>query len=159
MGELSKYGDLAARPMLVAANKSDLPGSEANAARLRKKLQGCGMPVFSVSAVARRGLSELMRAAAAMLKELPRPEPFAEEGLPEDDAGDEYTVTRIDGIYHVSGAGVERLLGSVNFDDHDSLNWFHRTLRRRGVIDLLREAGAREGDTVIMGDMEFDYVE
>jgi GTP-binding protein len=159
MGELSKYGDLAARPMIVAANKSDLPGSDANAARLRDKLRGCGTPVFSISAAARRGLNELMRAAAAMLITLPRPEPFAEEGLPEDVVGDEYIIAHTNGIYDVSGAGVERLLGSVNFNDHDSLNWFHRALRKRGVIDLLREAGAREGDTVIMGNMEFDYVE
>jgi GTP-binding protein len=159
MNELSKYGDLATRPMIIAANKSDLTGSDINAARLRDKLQGRNTPVFSVSAAARRGLSELMRAAAAMLKELPHPEPFAEEGLPESAAGDDYIITHLNGKYDISGAGVERILGSVNFSDHDSLNWFHRTLRRRGVIDLLREAGAREGDTVMMGDMEFDYVE
>ena len=40
-----------------------------------------------------------------------------------------------------------------------SLNWFHRTLRRWGVIDALREAGAGEGDTVSIEDMEFDFVE
>ena len=34
---------------------------------------------------------------------------------------------------------MERLIDSVNFDDQESLNWFHRTLRRLGVIDRLRE--------------------
>ena len=40
-----------------------------------------------------------------------------------------------------------------------SLNYFHRTLRRWGVIDALRKKGAKEGDTVRIVDMEFDFVE
>ena len=31
--------------------------------------------------------------------------------------------------------------------------------RTRGVIDALRAAGAKEGDSVVIGDMEFDFVE
>jgi len=54
---------------------------------------------------------------------------------------------------------MERLIDSVNFGDQESLNWFHRTLRRLGVIDSLRAAGAGEGDTVRIHDMEFDFVE
>ena len=51
------------------------------------------------------------------------------------------------------------MLDSVNFDDEESLNWFHRTLRRAGIIDALRKAGAQEGSTVRIEDMEFDFVE
>ena len=70
-----------------------------------------------------------------------------------------FSVRREAGAYLVEGPGVERLIGSVNFGDEESMNWFHRTLRRLGVIELLREAGAGQGDTVVMGGMEFDYVE
>ena len=48
---------------------------------------------------------------------------------------------------------------SVNFDDEESLNWFHRTLRDRGIIQALRDKGAGEGSTVSIGDMEFDFIE
>jgi len=41
----------------------------------------------------------------------------------------------------------------------ESLNWFHRTLRRLGIIGELKKAGAKEGSTVRIGDMEFDYIE
>ena len=54
---------------------------------------------------------------------------------------------------------MERLIDSVNFDDDESLNWFHRTLRRLGVIDALRAKGAREGSTVSIGGMEFDFID
>ncbi len=63
------------------------------------------------------------------------------------------------GIFVVSGTGMNRLIDSVNFDDQESLNWFHRTLRRLGVIDALRQAGAREGSVVRIAEMEFDFVE
>ena len=54
---------------------------------------------------------------------------------------------------------MDRLIDSVNFDDQESLNWFHRTLRRLGVIDALRQAGAQEGSVVRIAEMEFDFVE
>ena len=54
---------------------------------------------------------------------------------------------------------MDRLIQSVNFEDQESLNWFHRTLRRLGVIDALKEAGAKEGSTVQIADMEFDFIE
>ena len=42
---------------------------------------------------------------------------------------------------------------------YESLNFFQRVLIKNGVIDKLREAGVEEGDTVSIGDMEFDFVE
>ena len=62
-------------------------------------------------------------------------------------------------MFVVSGPSMDHLIDSVNFGDEDSINWFHRTLRRWGVIDALRAAGAREGDTVRIAEMEFDFVE
>ena len=159
MGELERYGDLKNRPMIVEANKIDLPGSEENLERLRKKLEGTGIEIFPVSAATRRGFTELMRATAAKLRELPPIEPFFEETPFEDLSGEKIKVSLEGGVYVLSGPSLQHLVDSVNFSDEDSLNWFHRTLRRWGVIDMLREAGAGEGDTVRLGDMEFEFVE
>ena len=62
-------------------------------------------------------------------------------------------------VFVVSGPGMERLIDSVHFDDLDSLNWFHRMLRKLGIIDALRAKGAGEGSTVRIAEMEFDFVE
>ena len=159
MRELEQYGDLINRPMLVAANKIDLPGSEENLQRLTEKLEGTGISIFPVSAATRKGFTELMRAAAAMLRELPPAQPFFEETPFEDLAEESFTIRNENGVYVLSGPSMQHLVDSVNFGDEDSLNWFHRTLRRWGVIDQLREAGAGEGDTVRLGDMEFEFVE
>lgn len=158
MQELQQYGDLANRPMLVAANKTDLPDSAENLVRLKEKL-GDSVKVFPVSAATRKGFEDLMRATVALLRSLPAAEPFQEEEFFEEPALEPFTIRKENGVYVLSGPSMERLVNSVNFGDEDSLNWFHRTLRRWGVIDALREAGAGEGDTVSIDDMQFDFVE
>lgn len=158
MQELTQYDDLAKRPMLIAANKTDLPNSEENLARLKEKLNGT-VPVFPVSAATRKGFEPLMRATVALLRTLPAAEPFEEEELFDEPELAPFTVKKEGNVFILSGPSVERLINSVNFGDEQSLNWFHRTLRRWGVIDALRAAGASEGSTVSIDDMQFDFVE
>lgn len=159
--ELGQYGALAERPQIVAANKMDLPEGEANLERLRAHLEGRGIPIFPVSAATRQGFAPLLKEIVRVLPTLPEPEGEAVlDAIPEDlTEKDAFAVRREDDYYIVEGPGVDRLIRSVNFSDHESMSWFHQTLRRLGVIDQLREAGAGEGDTVVMGDMEFDFVE
>ncbi len=158
-GELQQYGRLAERPQIVAANKTDLPDAEENIARLREHLEDLGISVFPVSAATRQGFAPLLKEVARVLPTLPEPEPMEDDEPLEEETVDAFVVTEEEGIFFIEGPGVQRLIDSVNFGDEESLNWFHRTLRRLGVIDQLREAGAGEGSAVVMGDMEFDFVE
>lgn len=160
MKELEAYGSLRDKPMIVAANKIDLPSSDENIARLKEKLRPLGIPVFPVSAATRKGFTELMRAVCARIKELPEPEPFPEEEIEFANEPLTFEVTVApDGAYEVAGGAMDQLIRSVNFSDEDSLNFFHRQLRRLGVIDALRDSGAGEGDTVRIENMEFDFTE
>lgn len=161
MKELEAYGDLKHRPMIVVANKMDLPGAEENLERLKEKLKDADVAIFPVSAAMNSNFRELMYATVEMLKSCPPAEPFEEEEIYElsDDAGEPYTVEVDHGVYFVYGRAMDRLIDSVNFDNEESLNFFHRSLRKMGVIDALREKGAREGDSVVIGEMEFDFVD
>ena len=162
MKELEAYGDLKNRPMILVANKMDLPGAEENLARMREKLADTAIPVYPVSAATKQNFRELIYATIAMLETCPPAEPFTEEELfdvNELESGAPFTVEVENGVYFVSGREVERLLSSINFDVEDSVNYFHRSLRRLGVIDALRDLGAKEGDSVVIDEMEFDFVE
>ena len=157
--ELCAYGDLKDRPQIVVANKMDIPGAEENLARLKEHV-GDFAPVFAVSAAMNKGFEELLSAVADQLRELPPAAPFAEEELlfePLRGAG--FEVTKEGAVFVVSGSAITQLVDSVNFENEESLNWFHRTMRRAGIIDALRKAGAGEGSTVRMDDMEFDFIE
>ena len=158
--ELEAYGELKKRPQIVAANKMDIPEAEENLKRFREHV-GKDVPVYPVSAATRRGFSELIDAVVQKLSALPPAAPFEEEeieSLPLIGLS-QFTVTREDGVFVVSGPAVTHLVDSVNFEDEESLNWFHHTLRSAGIIDALREKGAHEGSTVRMDDMEFDFID
>ena len=96
-----------------------------------------------------------MNETARVLSLLPESEPFREEELmPESlEAEDGFTVRVEDHVFVVEGRGADQLIDSVNFDDEESVNWFHRVMRQSGIIDALRRAGAGEGSTVRMSGM------
>jgi GTP-binding protein len=128
---------------------------------LKRQFEALGYQAFPVSAAARTGFDALLDEVSRLLPELPPPRTFQEAEEEEDglvlDSG--YEIRRENEVYVVEGPAMQRLIDSVNFDDEDSMNWFHRTLRDRGIINALREKGAGEGSTVRIEDMEFDFVE
>ena len=158
--ELDHYGQLSELPQIIVCNKMDLPGAEENLKRMRILAEGMGCPVFAVSAATRQGFDPLLDETARLLETLPPVLHFQEEEEPEEEKPEEGFRIVFDGAtYEVLGPGMERLIESVNFDDNESMNWFHKMLRKLGVIDALREAGAGEGATVRIADMEFDFIE
>ena len=158
--ELDRYGDLGKLPQIIVCNKMDLPGADENLKRIRLLAEGMGCKVFPVSAATHQGFDELLDETARQLENLPPILHYQEEEIPEEAVDlDAFEINVEEGVFVVTGPGMDRLIDSVNFDDQESLNWFHRTLRRLGVIDALRSAGAGEGSTVRIGGMEFDFVE
>ena len=158
--ELDHYGNLGNLPQIIVCNKMDLPGAEENLKCIKTLAEGIGCPVFPVSAATHQGFDELLDETAKLLDTLPPVLHYSEEEIPEEKSDpNSFEVSCENGMYIVSGSGMERLIESVNFDDPESLNWFHRTLRRLGVIDELKKAGAIEGSTVRIGEMEFDYID
>lgn len=156
--ELAQYSDkLAGLPQLIAANKCDLPGSRENTERFEAQT---GLKVFEISAATVSGIEPLMRAAAAMLETLPAPEPIkAEEVYQTQCSPDAFNIIRDDQAFVVTGPLVDRLCREITLDDPDSFNYFQKVLRDKGVIGALVEKGAKEGSTVCIGDIEFDFVE
>ena len=60
--------------------------------------------------------------------------------------------------YFIIGSFVDRLLNTVNIHDADSLRYFHKVLKNKGVLDELREMGIKDGDMVRLNDFEFEYI-
>ena len=161
--ELAAFNpELASRPMLVAGNKCDLAEDrqiEAFAAAVREK----GYEFFPLMAGIAHGTDVLVRRCAALLSELPPIRRYEPEPVQRPDPAvlrdRSVTVTRRDGVFVVEGEWLLRVMRGVNFDDEEGLQYFERVLRSAGVIDALVKAGASEGDTVSLYDLEFDFVE
>ena len=159
MQELDAYGKLKEKKMLVAANKIDLCPDDTNLNRLKEKLAPLGIPVYPISAATTKGTEELIKAVVRELKQIPYIQPFEEEPLELPDEEKSFTVEKSENGFTVSGTLVEDIIRSVNFGDLDSLNYFHNCLRKSGIIDALREKGAKDGDTVVIDEMEFEFTE
>jgi len=71
----------------------------------------------------------------------------------------EINIIKEKGVYTVEGEWLLNLVNSVNFDDRESVMYFQRVLNKGGVIDRLREAGASDGDSVSIYEVEFDFVD
>ena len=161
--ELAGYSEfLAARPQIIVANKVDLLGDNREPVeRLRKYAEDHGFEFAELSAATNQGVAELMRMTWNALKELPpvfiyEPE-FVETA--EDTAGErDWTVEKVEDYYVVSGAWVDKIMGSVNVDDYESRQYMDRMLKSAGVYDKLEQMGVQEGDFVVIGDLEFEYV-
>ncbi len=160
--ELEMYNpELAKRPQIIAANKIDVLYEPEKLERFKTEMEKREYRVFEISAATNQGVDELIRYTYEQLKTLPEIVMFDPEQeieiLPESDEP-KFTVRRENETYVVEGTWIDKILGSVNFNDRESLQYFQRVMKNMGVIEALEEKGIEEGDTVRIGEIEFDYV-
>lgn len=147
-------------PMIVVANKMDMPESEANLARFKAKY-GDKYAVIPMTTIIHEGVNEFIATVADTLVNLPQAEPLCFEPyqLQKGESDDFEIVKLSNGAYEVVGGLVEQLSRKVDLDDFDSFRYFERVMKERGVIAALKKAGMQDGDTVIIGDVEFENVD
>ena len=160
--ELKNYSiDLSNRPMIVAANKTDLlmPESD-NLERLREHVENAGCELYEISAGTTQGTRNLMRVVAEKLRTLPPVtvyEPEYVEVIEEAGSPEELEIEHLGNTWVVTGKWLERLIININFDDYESRNYFDLQLRKCGLFKRLEEMGIQDGDVVDIYDMEFEY--
>ncbi|MCU9592886.1 GTPase ObgE [Caldibacillus thermolactis] len=166
--ELKEYHmRLTERPMIIAANKMDMPDAEENLKKFKEQLEE-DIPIFPISAATRQGIRELLYAVADTLEKTP------EFPLHTDEENDtinrvvykyekekeDFIITRDpDGAFVLSGEKIEKLFKMTDFTHDESVRRFARQLRGMGVDEALRKRGAQDGDTVRLLDFEFEFIE
>ena len=161
--ELARYSaELSTRPQIIVANKSDmLESSETDVDAFEAYVDEKGYELIYVSAATGENLDTLIHSVAERLKLLPPVTVYESEFAPEEIetvSGKETTVRRENNTFYVEGEWLINLMGQVNFDNYESLNFFQRALINGGVIKMLEEKGCTDGDTVNIYDFEFDFV-
>ena len=150
--------ELLLRPQLVAGNKMDMPSD--TQAEFEKFATESGYKYFPISAATGQGVDALMNQIAEMLDYLPPIPVYEAEEIEEEEIDYmAYEISVEDRVYTVEGPYVDKLLRGINFGEDESVHYFQRAIKARGIIDALREKGIQEGDTVVFGEMEFDFVE
>jgi GTP-binding protein len=160
--ELKEYSEvLSSLPQIIVCNKCDVPPAEENLKKFKRKY-GRKYKIYPVTAVSGEGLDEMLGGVFEVLQTLPPVEPIEpEEEFLYTDRPDntQYEIEQLDeGVYEVTGGLVNMLCRNVELDDPNSMAYFQKILRVQGVISALQKAGCKEGDTVLVGDVEFDFV-
>lgn len=160
--ELAGYSEfLASRPQIIVANKTDLLGDNREPVEaLRKYAEEHGFGFLELSAATGQGIKELIHKTWEELKELPPVFVYEPEFVQTEEVVTErdITIEKVDDYYVVGGAWIEKIMGSVNTDDYESRLYMDRMLKNAGVYERLEAMGVQEGDPVVIGDLEFEYV-
>lgn len=164
--ELGNYNPtLLKRPMLIAANKMDIDGSEEQLALLKEALPD--YEVFPISAATGEGLKPLIYRLADLIDEvdLEEIEPVVVEEMKITKAAplqqeEKFVIEQeAEGLFVVSGPEIERHWRRTNFTHEDAVSRFLQIVEAMGVVKALREAGCQDGDTVRIKDIEFDFMD
>ena len=163
--ELVRYSEtLSSRPQIVVANKTDMVADRTSLAAFEKKVAEQGRTLVYVSAATGEGLDRVLAETEKALAALPPLAVYESEVTEEDravtgGASERQTaIRRENNTFFVEGEWLYNLMGQINVDDYESLNFLQRVLRRQGIFDLLKEKGIQDGDTVNIYDFEFDYM-
>lgn len=158
--ELEKYlPALKDLPQIVVLSKADLLQDSGKVDEFKKAI---GLEdVMVISSITNKGVKELINKIAHKLRDLPKPEPFITEAQEILDLEENtFYIDKVGSDYFVlSGKMVENIARNVNLDDPESVLYFQKALDASGINKALREKGIKDGDTVKVLEMEFEYYE
>jgi GTP-binding protein len=160
--ELTAYpAKLDDKPQLLVLNKLDLVDQAEIDIITEMMREHTDEPIYMISTATQQGTRELIFEIQKQLAELPpmplyEPDPVPED--PELDEAPKFEIELIDDIYVVLCPPLERMLELSDLEDSRALHRFQRRLYSMGIIDALKLEGAGSGDTIRIGDLEFDYL-
>ena len=161
--ELERYSpELATRPQIIIANKVDsLDRDTVDVEKFEAFVKENGWEMMYISAYTGENLDEMIAMVERRLNTLP-PVLVYEREYDETDAyvqsGKETVISRENEKFIVEGDWLYNLMGQINFDNYESLDYFQRVLSKSGVFKALEDKGCSDGDTVSIYGFEFDYV-
>ena len=164
--ELEAYNSqLAQKPQVIAANKMDVvnPGSANPIELIRSEFEPKGISVFPVSAVTGEGIREILYHVNKMLEDIGEEiTVFEQEYFPKsqpEHLNEPYTVVydETEDEFVVEGPRIEKMLGYTNLESEKGFTFFQKFLKDTGILRELEALGIKEGDTVRMYGLSFEY--
>lgn len=158
--ELENYNKkLIEKPMIVIANKMDLPDAAKNLEEFKKKVN---LEIFEVSAATNKGLQKVVDYLADVLDTIPS-NPLYDDSQIESHVlykfkkEEPFTITYEDDCWVIKGEEIEKVFKMTKFTSDEAAYRFAKKIKRMGIDSKLSELGAKEGDQVRILDFYFDY--
>ena len=159
--ELEKHSqNLANRYQIIALNKIDAISDEKKM-ELLKQFKEVSSDVFEISAVTGENVDRLLDFMGQKVDEIPKPET---EITVEEDLGAYYNDDSSFEIFKVAkdtfiieGGKIERIAGVTDERNSEQVIRFQNIMKGMGVFDALSQKGIKDGDTIIIGHLEFVF--
>lgn len=159
--ELKEFNEkLIKKPMIVIANKMDLPNAKENLEVFSKKVD---CKIFEVSAACNKGLQPVIDYLSDLLDEIPI-NPLYDDTQIESHVlykfkkEKPFTISKEEeGLWAIHGDEVERIFKMTKFSSEEAVYRFAKKLRRMGIDDELIKMGAEPGDQVRILDFYFEF--
>ena len=161
--ELVKYDNhLGKTKQIVAFSKCDLLETDELEDKIKNFVETLKIDDYvCISSYTRSGVEDLKKKILENLKKIPKKPALVVEEFDFDkkDFSKIEISRKDDGSFVVSGGRIENLARGIIMSNEYSFAYLQTKLKEMGVIDMLLERGMKEGDTVIIKDIEFEYVE
>lgn len=158
------------KPFLVVFNKMDLPEASERWILFKEKLQARGIEPMCMSALSRQGTHEVICAAYELLRNKSEVDKTVEGWSEPSNLNhvaemvhkqrsapiNEFEISHdsSSSTWHVVGGGIQRFIQMTNWQYSESMKRFQHVLEASGVNKSLIKLGVKEGDRVIVGEME-----
>ena len=159
--ELEKHStNLANRYQIIALNKIDAVSDEKKI-ELLKQFKEVSADVFEISAVTGENVDKLIDFMGQKVDEIPKPET---EITVEEDLGAYYNDDSAFEIFKVAkdtfiieGGKIERIAAVTDERNSEQVIRFQNIMKGMGVFDALSQKDIKDGDTIIIGHLEFVF--
>ena len=147
------------KPMIVIANKMDMPKSEENLKEFKKKVK---LDIYPIKAIENDGLEPVLMKLADLVEETVD-SPLYEESeylshvLYKYEEEKPFTIEKVNDEYIIKGNKIEKMFKMANFQSSEGIERFLYQIKKLGVDAELEKMGIKEGDIVKILDFSFEY--
>ena len=163
--ELKSYGmGLDKRPVIVVASKMDSPESEEKFKEFKKHFKN---KIFALSSLTNLGVKEILDECVELLAKTDRFPLVIDDDNPEVKVYNAYDSQKPifeikhekDHVFRIVGESIERTYNLINISTDEGLMKLISYLEKIEIEKALKEKGAVDGDTVLLCDFEFEFLE
>jgi GTP-binding protein len=151
---LKELGDfspeLLERPRVFAVTKADLPEAAAAAEAIPE--------AHLISSLTGTGVRDFLYAIGELVDSAERVRPEREGYVLHRPVRPQFSVERAGDVWVVEGIGAQRAVRFADLTNPQAADMAAERLERLGVEAALTDAGAEVGDTVRIGDLEFEFL-
>ena len=159
--EITKYSKkMTKKPMVVLANKMDLPDAQANLEKFKKAYPE--VMVIPISAIRQDGIDKAMEELMNIIEATPKSQiydakDYASHVVYKYENVLPFTIKKVNGMWRVEGTEISKLFKMTKFTEDESVARFSRKLKGMGLEEALLNAGATLNDDIEIEGYVFKF--